>query len=256
MTYSRVFKRIAVVLVWSCCSAVNAFALPSWVDYIPETPRTDIYYDFRSLVESKPNYIPPAYQRLAVGAMDMWSRVADVNFIRNPWAPSAHIINIGMSWVDGPAGILGQGGYRYLTIAGERRILSGFVLLDGSERWDAVFGNGDQPGTFDLFTVFAHEVGHALGLEHTSTPGDVMYTYYSGEKIGPSLGDVTQIRAAYGSAAFGVASTMTGTSLSAVTAVPEPSTVFLLGSGIGALVAYRLRHRRTPRSSGQSRPEP
>jgi matrixin len=55
--------------------------------------------------------------------------------------------------------------------------------------------------TYDLQTVAMHEVGHALGLGHSTTPGSVMYPYYSGTKRTLTSDDVAGIQAIYGARA-------------------------------------------------------
>ena len=51
--------------------------------------------------------------------------------------------------------------------------------------------------TYDLFTVAAHEVGHALGLLHSTTPSAEMYTYYNGIKKNLAADDIAGIRNIY-----------------------------------------------------------
>jgi hypothetical protein len=50
----------------------------------------------------------------------------------------------------------------------------------------------------DLFTVAAHEAGHALGLDHSTDPLSVMADQYTGTKAGLSTSDVAAIQAIYG----------------------------------------------------------
>ncbi|KTF96912.1 hypothetical protein cypCar_00008625 [Cyprinus carpio] len=77
---------------------------------------------------------------------------------------------------------------------------AGGVHLDAEEEW--AFRQPATEGT-DLFTVLVHELGHALGLTHSSARQSVMRSYYQGPLGDPlhfSLGhhDLQHITALYG----------------------------------------------------------
>jgi hypothetical protein len=52
--------------------------------------------------------------------------------------------------------------------------------------------------TYDLFTVAAHEIGHALGLLHSSTSAAIMYETYTSRKTALNSDDINGIQAIYG----------------------------------------------------------
>jgi hypothetical protein len=67
---------------------------------------------------------------------------------------------------------------------------------------DVVFNTGQVyniGSTYDLFTVAAHEFGHALGLDHSTTSGSEMYPIYNGVKSNLASDDITTIRSVYSS---------------------------------------------------------
>ncbi len=52
--------------------------------------------------------------------------------------------------------------------------------------------------TYDLFTVAAHEFGHALGLGESSTSGaNIMYPTYTGQKTTLAADDIAGIQSIY-----------------------------------------------------------
>jgi len=70
----------------------------------------------------------------------------------------------------------------------------GTVHLCADEDW-AVPG---KTGQFDLFTVALHEVGHALGVEHTLAEPAVMAYSYGGGMAALSSDDIAAVRRLYG----------------------------------------------------------
>jgi matrixin len=51
--------------------------------------------------------------------------------------------------------------------------------------------------TFDLYTVAAHEIGHALGMDHSSSTTAVMYPVYNGADIFLGPDDIAGVRSIY-----------------------------------------------------------
>lgn len=70
--------------------------------------------------------------------------------------------------------------------------IAGDVHLNDAFSWSV-------GGTWDVFTVVLHELGHSLGIGHTDDPNSVMYPYYR-RATGLTATDVASIRQIYADA--------------------------------------------------------
>jgi len=70
--------------------------------------------------------------------------------------------------------------------------LAGDIVVNDNAAW---YINND----YDLQTVAIHEIGHALGLDHSSLSTSDMYAYYTGMKQTLSSDDIAGIQAVWGS---------------------------------------------------------
>lgn len=74
---------------------------------------------------------------------------------------------------------------------------AGDMHFDDSETWTLnTRDDGTQP--IDLVTVAAHEIGHALGLDHTTVAGSLMLDIYTGSHRYLGSDDIAGIRYLYG----------------------------------------------------------
>ncbi len=142
--------------------------------------------------------MPIGYKDQIREAFAAWARVANLTFVEvvdsgeNFGDPGAADIRVGAHPIDGTFGVLAHaffppenGGF-----------VAGDVHFDSSENWQIGFGN---PG-IDIFQVFAHELGHALGLGHTDVPNSLMNPIYSEAFRGPQFDDIAGIQFLYGAA--------------------------------------------------------
>ena len=144
------------------------------------------------------------YQAAIRCALQLWSEVAPLSFVEVPTSASPEL-RFGFysgnhgdgTMFDGPGKALG-----HAPNPGEQN--AGDVHFDEAETWTATPQRlGGQP--FDLLMVALHEVGHALGLEHSTDPSAVMYAYADNIRRGLSLDDIRGIRYVYRK--FGIGAT-------------------------------------------------
>jgi hypothetical protein len=133
----------------------------------------------------------------------------------------------------GTEDLLGFGG----NIGGDMHLgnfdLSTFTWVD-----DASDGHGGPDNLdYDFATVVLHEMGHALGLDHSNVSTSVMATYSTRGGAERSLqpDDKAGIAAIYGF-------TDTGGPGNEVP-VPAPATIYLLGTGLGGIAGFRFREK-------------
>jgi hypothetical protein len=130
-------------------------------------------------------------------AFDLWAAQAPLSFTEIDRPDQADIL---ISWArgaqaegegfDGPGGVLAQASFP--NPYEERQV---FLQFDDDEGWV-----NSQTGDVDLLTVAAHEIGHTLGLAHSSDLDSIMYPSYSAPHRFLGQDDVAGVQALYGMA--------------------------------------------------------
>ncbi|XP_003574325.4 metalloendoproteinase 1-MMP [Brachypodium distachyon] len=145
-------------------------------------------------------YLPPdAVRAVLQRAFTRWARVIPVSFVETDDYDAADI-KVGFYEgshgdgvpFDGPLGVLGHA----------FSPKNGRLHLDASERWAVDFGGEmETSSAIDLESVVTHEIGHVLGLGHSTSQEAVMYPSIKPlqRKADLTIDDVEGVQLLYGS---------------------------------------------------------
>ncbi len=140
---------------------------------------------------------PATWERQILAAAQAWAAQTNVNLA--VVADNGTPIGQG-SYQQGDAGMgdIRIGGYAFSTSIlattfmpppANNYSIAGDMQFNTQVSWNV-------NSTYDLFTVAAHEMGHALGLNHSGTASAEMYPSYGGIKS-PTADDIAGIRGIY-----------------------------------------------------------
>lgn len=164
-------------------------------------------------------FMPSGYQNAISSAFGAWAAVSDLSFTQV--ADQSGNIVIGGEIGDGASGQLGHAGigisYSHNGLETISHIANAYIHFDNAENW-SISSHG-RP----LFDVALHEIGHALGLDHSSDVNAVMYSMYTGTNS-LQVDDINGIQYLYGA--------------STVSPIPEPSTYLLFLLGLAMVAGY------------------
>ena len=128
-------------------------------------------------------------------AFTLWSQQSALTFSETTNEEDANIV---IGWAsgnhgdgdpfDGPGDVLAHASFP--NPYDDRQV---FLHFDDDERWV-----NSESRNVDLLTVAAHEIGHTLGLAHSSDPGALMYPSYDGPRRFLGDDDIAGIRELYG----------------------------------------------------------
>jgi acylphosphatase/peptidoglycan hydrolase-like protein with peptidoglycan-binding domain len=155
-------------------------------------PGNNVTYNFDNFSPD----LGQADQRNAVrGAYDRWAAVTPLSFAENPAGGDMrigwHAGNHGDGFpFDGPSNVLAHCFYP----PPNGGAIAGDCHFDEAETWSV----NTPPSGIDLPTVALHELGHGLGLAHSTDPSAVMYAYYGGPRRELTADDVSGIQSIYG----------------------------------------------------------
>lgn len=142
--------------------------------------------------------MPGGYFAAIQAAFAAWSAVANITFqyvtpdngVAFNAAGTSADIRIGAHNLGGAGGTLAHGFFppaNGVSAAGD-------IHFDSSDTWKIGFGGAG----FDVFQVAAHEIGHAIGLEHTAVPLSLMNPFYTEAFSGPQADDILGAQFIYG----------------------------------------------------------
>lgn len=133
-------------------------------------------------------------------AFAAWSQVADITFTQTNQAGLRDSLDISFVNIDGRGGTLAQA---YFPDDVNPARIAGDIRFDRAETWE--IGNASRTA-FDLVWVAVHEIGHALGLDHSHAAGSVLAATVSPNQAFTRLAaaDVDEILALYAPADTGL----------------------------------------------------
>ncbi|KAM6159391.1 interstitial collagenase [Rhynchocyon petersi] len=143
-------------------------------NYTPDLPRADVDHAIEKAFQLWSNVSPLKFTKVFEGTADIM-----LSFVYGDHRDNSPF--------DGPGGNLAHAFQPGRDIGGD-------VHFDEAERWTNDFRD------YNLYRVVAHELGHSLGLSHSTDIGALMYPNYifSGE-VSLSQDDINGIQTIYGS---------------------------------------------------------
>jgi Ca2+-binding RTX toxin-like protein len=139
----------------------------------------------------------PAYQQAVIDAFAAWEAVANIDFVQVSDSASVDI-RLGWDSIDGVDGILGETNALFDSFSG--LFSHAEIAFDDAETYST---NENYSGSnVNFYTTALHEIGHALGLDHSPDSDDIMYAY-AGDMLDLSAGDIAGAQYIYGVAGSG-----------------------------------------------------
>lgn len=128
-------------------------------------------------------------------AFDAWEAVADIDFVELSDSASSDI-RLGFDSIDGSSGTLAEAFFSFIGVT----LVDSTIRFDSAE--DFVVSDGNAGGdTVNFKTVAIHEIGHAIGISHTSVSPAIMQAFIDPDVNTLQSDDIAAAQFLYGPAA-------------------------------------------------------
>ncbi len=169
------------------------------ISFVPDgTNLGGVTSNLQATFNSNPN-LAGRWENVILQAAQTWAQKTNINFVVVPddGAPTGAGVD---QEGDPEFGDIRIGGYSFgsstLAWSSYPPPVNNFSIAGDIDFNTAMTYN--IGATYDLFTVAAHEFGHALGLGESNTSGaDIMYPTYNGQKIALAADDIAGIQSIY-----------------------------------------------------------
>jgi len=135
-----------------------------------------------------------AFRREVAAAFRMWETVADITFRQTDDEQAANILIGAQGEPIGRA--FTNVALKPATADGRKVIARSLICLNPRQPWKIGFDG--NLGVYDLRYTIAHEIGHAIGLDHPSASGQLMSYRYDERQKGLQPGDIKGAALLYG----------------------------------------------------------
>ena len=136
----------------------------------------------------------PIFQNEIIQSLRVWENVANIRFLQSSDIGGVDI-RFGWENIDGAGGVLGQ-----TTIPSFGPLDDTVIRFDFEENW---FVGGDASSSQVDFSLTAtHEIGHAIGIDHSEFPDTLMSELYSGNTFELTEDDILAAVEVYGANAI------------------------------------------------------